>query len=55
MVGHEAIGVNLKTCLLAGLSQSFEEILPIHIVQENLVPTVATAHDVVKGTWVLDS
>jgi hypothetical protein len=55
VIGHEAIGMNLKTGLLARLGQGLEEILAIHIVQENVVPAVTPAHDMVNGARVLNS
>jgi hypothetical protein len=55
VIGHEAISVNLKTSLLARFCQSLEEILPIHIIEEDLVPSVTTAHYVVNGTGILNS
>src|ERR1044071_1446934 len=47
MVAHETIGVNLPISFLARLSQGFEEILPVHNIQENILASVASTHDVV--------
>jgi hypothetical protein len=55
VIRHEAIGMHLKTSLLARLGQGLEKIVPIHIIQENLVPAVASAHDMVNGSGVLNS
>ena len=55
MIAHEAVGVHLPTGFLTGLSQGFEEVLPVHIVQVNVFPAVPAAHDVVNGSGVLDS
>lgn len=47
--------MHLPCSFLAGLGQCLEKILPVHIVQENVLALVATAHDVVHGTGVLDA
>ena len=46
--------MNLPTALLASLCQRLEEILSIHVVQVNILPTVATAHHVVHRPGILD-
>ncbi len=36
MIAHEAIGLDLPVGLLRGLGQSFEEIVPVDIIQKNV-------------------
>jgi hypothetical protein len=38
----------------AGFAQGLEEQFPIMIVEEDVFPTIPTAHDVVNGSWVLE-
>ena len=39
--------MHLPPCFLAPLSQSFEKVLPINVVEENVLPPVSPTHDVV--------
>jgi hypothetical protein len=55
MVAHQAIRMDLECGLLAGFSQGFEEILPVHIIQKNIFAPVAPAHHMVNGIGILDS
>ena len=55
MVGHQAIGLDFKTRLLAGFGQGLNEILPVHAVQKHRLTSVAAAHDLVNGPRLLDS
>jgi hypothetical protein len=55
MIAHQTVGVNLEIRLLAGLGQSLEKFLAIHLVVENVLPAVPTTHDVVNGAWILDA
>jgi hypothetical protein len=55
MVGHQATGMNLPVRRLAGFRQRLEKILPVHIVQENILPPVAAAHDMVHGARILNA
>ena len=40
IVGHEAIGVHLEARLWAGLGQGFQEVLPIDIVEKDVITVV---------------
>ena len=53
VVAHQAIGMDLETGLLAGLGQRFEKVLPIHIIQIDVLAPVPTTHDVVNGARIL--
>src|SRR5438034_1163018 len=55
MIGHEAISMHLPAGLLAGLSQGFNEVLPVNVVQEYLLAPVASAHNVIHGSGVLNA
>ena len=50
--GHQAVRMHLPARLLAGLGQSLDEIMPSHMIQEDLIPPVATAHEMVHGPRV---
>ena len=50
VVGHQAVRMHLPARLLAGLGQGLDEIMPIHIIQEDLIPAVATAHEMIDCT-----
>jgi hypothetical protein len=45
----------LETRSLAGLRQRLEEILPVHVVQVDVLLAVSAAHDVVDGPRIFDS
>ena len=47
--------MHLPPGFLAPLSQSFEKILPINVVGENVLPPVSSIHDVVNCALVLNS
>jgi len=47
--------MHLKTGLLARFGQRLEEILPIHIIQENVLSPVAPTHHMVNRPGILDS
>src|SRR6266404_2754668 len=55
MVAHQAVGMDLKPGLLASFCQRLEKILPVHIVQIDVLLAVPAAHDVVNGPRILDS
>jgi hypothetical protein len=55
VVAHEAIGMHLPTGPLAGFRQSFYQVVPIDIIQENVIPLIATAHDVIDSSGILDA
>ena len=52
---HQTIGRHLKARFLARFGQRLWEILPVHILQKNVLPPVATAHDVVNGPRIFHS
>jgi hypothetical protein len=45
----------LKAGVLAGFGQRFERILPVHLVQKDVLPAVTPAQDVVNGTRIFHS
>jgi hypothetical protein len=47
--------MHLEAGFLAGFGQSLEIILPVDIIQEDVVPAVAPAHHMINGTQVLHS
>src|SRR5439155_7992323 len=55
MVFHEARSMHLPACLLARLSQSFQKVLPIHIIDENLLASIISAHDMVNRAGIFNA
>ena len=55
MIPHQAKRMNLPVGLKTGLSEGPEEVIPVHVVKEDVVALVATAHDVIHRTRVLQS
>ena len=55
MVAHQAVGMDSPTGLLTGFGQRLEEIVTIHLVQEDVFPAVAPAHHMVDGPGILNS
>jgi hypothetical protein len=49
MIAHQAISMHLPAGLLARLSQRFDKIMAVNIVQENVFAPVPATHDVVTG------
>jgi hypothetical protein len=45
MVPQEAVGMRLPPGSLAGLGQSLEKVVAVHVIQENVVSPIASAHD----------
>jgi len=55
MVEHQAIRMHLPAGLLTGLGQCLDEVVPVDVVQENVVALVPTAHDVIHRSGILNS
>ena len=55
MVAHQAEGMHLKTRLAAGFGQGLEEILAVHVIQEDRLPAVPPAQDMVNRPGILDA
>lgn len=55
MIAHEAKGMNLPGGLTARLSQGFEEILPVDVVEEDVIALVPPAHHVIHRARVFYS
>ena len=55
MIGHKAVGMDLPVGFLASLSQGLDEILPVHIVEEDSLAPVAAAHKMIHRTRVLEA
>jgi hypothetical protein len=55
MVAHQAIRMHLPSRLLACLRQRFEEVLAVHIIDENVLPAVSTIHHVIDRARKLHS
>ena len=47
--------MNLPPCLLASLGKRFEKILPVHIVQKDILTAVSSAHKVVHRPGILNA
>src|SRR5262245_18041746 len=55
MIAHQTIGVYLPPGLLTGSTQHLEETLTIHVIPKNLLPSIASAHQVIDSPFVLNS
>jgi hypothetical protein len=55
VVTHQAIGMHLPIGFLARFGQRLDEIVPIHIVQKNVLAPVSPAHHMVHGTWIFNA
>ena len=55
MTAHQAAGVHLGTGLLARLRQCPEEVLSVTVTLEDILPPIASAHDVVDRSGKLNS
>lgn len=47
--------MNLPSGFQARFRQCLDEIVPVHIVEEYVLASIAAAHDVVGGGGILDS
>jgi len=47
--------LDLPSRLLACLRQSLKEVLAVHIINENVLPAVATIHHVIDRAWIFHS
>src|SRR5437868_12598841 len=54
VIAHQTIRMNLPIGLKARFGESGQEFLPIHIILENILPLVASVHDVVNSYRILD-
>jgi hypothetical protein len=45
MVSHETVGVDLETGFSADFGQALEEILPVNVIEEDVLAAVAAAYD----------
>jgi hypothetical protein len=55
VIAHEAIGMHLLRGFLRRLGQRLPKALPIHLVQEDILAAITTAHDTVNGSRIQDS
>ncbi|MDA1275833.1 MAG: hypothetical protein O2960_17600 [Verrucomicrobia bacterium] len=47
--------MNLPVGLLARLGQSLDELMPVHVTQEDVFTLISTAHDVINRAGIPDS
>jgi len=47
--------MHLPASLLTRFSQGLDEIVPVHVIEENPFALIATAHDVIHGAGILHS
>jgi hypothetical protein len=47
--------MNLPPCLLASLGKGFEEVLAVDIVQKDILPSIASAHNMVHRPGILNA
>ncbi len=55
VVGHQAISLHLPTCFQARLSQGLDEIVPVHIIQKDVLAPVPPAHHMIHGTGIFNA
>jgi hypothetical protein len=55
VVAHQTKGMHLPVGLLACLSQGLDEVVPVHVVKEDVLTLVSTAHHVIHRSWILES
>ena len=55
MIAQQTIRVNLPIGFLAGLGQRFQEILPGHVIQEYILPSVTPAQDRIYRPPIFDA
>ena len=55
MIPHQAVGMHLETGLQARLSQRFQKVLAVHVIQKDVAFAVTPTHDVVDRTRIFDS
>ena len=55
VIAHETVGMQSEIRLLTGLGQRLEEILAIHLIVEDVLPAIATTHDVVDGPGIFNA
>ncbi len=55
MVGHQAIGMDLPTGLLTGFGERFQEVLKVHVIVEDVLPPIPTAHQVVNRPEIFNT
>lgn len=55
VVAHQEKRVNLPIGLLAGFSKGLDEVVPLDVAQEDVLALVATTHNVIDGTRILQA
>jgi hypothetical protein len=55
VIAHQAVSVNLKFRLQASFRQGLQEILPVHIVQEDSFSSIPATHHVIDGSRIFES
>jgi len=55
VVAHQHVGVNAPAGLLASLRQRLDEVLPVNVIEEDLLPTITPAHDMIHGPRILET
>jgi hypothetical protein len=52
---HQAKGMHQPVGPQTSFGEGLDEVMPIHVVEEDVIAPVATAHDMVHGDGILDS
>ena len=55
MLPHQTVGMRLEARLLSGFGRGLENVVPVDIVLEDLLPPIPTTHDMVNGSGKLHS
>ena len=52
---HQAVGVNVRARFLAGFGESLAKIVPVHIINEDVLTTITAIHELIDVAGVFDS
>ena len=55
MIPHQAVGMHLPISLLTSFGKRLEKIVPVDIINEYVLLPVAAIHDMIDGSWILNS
>jgi hypothetical protein len=54
-MAHQAKGMHLPGCFLAGFGQGLEEIAAVKVIEINVLASISATHDVVHGSRIFNA